>query len=82
LLAQKAHAGSEKNKAAARQIDDLISIQNRSRHIEHRLLTCKSIFSLGVLNSGFVAAGSDRAGLVYEKRGVAEVNALGYSAAG
>jgi hypothetical protein len=30
LLAEKAHAGSERNKAAARKIDNLITIPNRS----------------------------------------------------
>jgi hypothetical protein len=34
LLAQKAQAGREKNKAAARKIDNLISIPESHRHIE------------------------------------------------
>jgi hypothetical protein len=46
LLAQKAHAGIEKNKAAARKIDNLITVPDRSRHIEQPWLTCKGMFSL------------------------------------
>jgi hypothetical protein len=46
LLAQKAHAGNEKNKAAARKIDSRITIPNRSGYIEQLWLTGKSIFWL------------------------------------
>jgi hypothetical protein len=46
LLAEKAHAGTERNRAAARKMDSLITIPNRSGYIEQAQLTFKSIFLL------------------------------------
>src|SRR5439155_14287256 len=44
LLAANAHAGTRKNKNALRKIDNLITSQNRSGHIDQSQRICKSAF--------------------------------------